>query len=412
MCHLQRAVGLIKKRCLKSVRCSIVLETESILPEGAPINWNKPYLNMIVVGETSLTPQALLQELKKIERDMGRPKSYEKWAPRIIDLDILLWDNVIINTPHLKIPHPEIKHRPFLIHLLTMMGKVYKNIQVPENCFLRSLTVSPRLVGIINVTSDSFSDGGVYNTSEKAIKQAFRLIEEGASVIEIGAQSTWLKATLQSSREEYAKLHPILEALKPLMADKSVIVSIDTFQPFVIRQILKKYPISWINDQKSTLDDKTLRLIAAANCKLCIMHSLEVPLRKNPLIPWDKSPIEVIMSWAKRKKEYLLGLGLKEDSLIIDPGIGFGKSVYQNLETLRSIEKLKSLDLPILVGHSRKSYMKAFSKEEAKDRDIETIAISHLLSYKVDFLRVHNVAAHMRFFAAYQALEMGVSKHV
>ena len=115
------AVNLLTQSCLRNSKSSIILETEAILPDNTPPSWNKPFLNMIVAGETDLSPDALLITMKSIESDMGRLAIYEKWAPRIIDLDILLWDELEINTPQLTIPHPELSTRPFLQHLLALM---------------------------------------------------------------------------------------------------------------------------------------------------------------------------------------------------------------------------------------------------------------------------------------------------
>jgi 2-amino-4-hydroxy-6-hydroxymethyldihydropteridine diphosphokinase/dihydropteroate synthase len=133
------------------------------------------------------------------------------------------------------------------------------------------------------------------------------------------------------------------------------------------------------------------------------MHSLAIPSRKDIIIANDRPPINIIMDWASKNIEHLLSLGFKPESIIIDPGIGFSKSPYQDIELMRHTKQLKSLGSPILIGHSRKSYMESFTKQEAKNRDLETIAISALLADKADFLRVHNVADHMRFFVAQQA---------
>lgn len=103
--HLQKATELLKKRYLKDLKSSIILETKAILPNGAPPDWNKPFLNMIVYGSCSSSPEELLKGLKQIECDIGRPQVYEKWAPRVIDLDILLWDDLTLDIPVLKIPH-------------------------------------------------------------------------------------------------------------------------------------------------------------------------------------------------------------------------------------------------------------------------------------------------------------------
>lgn len=402
--YLENAVELVKSRYLKNAQCSIVLETAPILPKNAPAEWYKPFLNMIVAGESDLSPPVLLKGLKQIEQELGRPKVYERWTPRVIDLDILSWDDLFLDTPDLKIPHPELPNRPFFLHLLSLMGSTQfgyrQNGQVFQDCFLRSLSITPRLVGIVNITPDSFSDGGLYNTSEKAIAQALKLAEVGATVVEIGAQSTRPGASLNNPEEELAKLTPVLDGLMPWMENGAIDISVDTFHPSVIHHLLNNYPIAWINDVRGNLDDTTLKQIVERQCRFCIMHSLSIPASKDKILPHHEPPMNVLLDWAKWTQDRLLSLGFAPDSIILDPGIGFGKNPYQSIEVLRCFEALKNLGSPILIGHARKSFMSSFSKEQAKNRDIETLAVSEILAEKADYLRVHNVAEHMRFFVA------------
>ncbi len=396
--HLQEAVALLKKRCLTNVYCSIILETEALLLPDSPSSWDKPFLNMIVSGTTLLSPLQLLQEIKLIEQTLGRPTQYEKWSPRIIDIDILLWKDLIVDSPDLSIPHPELNKRPFLIHLLNLMGYDYHSDHYEKTAFLNTFALSPKLVGIVNVTSDSFSDGGKYNTAEKAIEHAIQLAEQGASIIDIGAQSTKPGATLKTPEAEYAILKPVLEGLLPEMQKGKLRVSIDTFWPEVIKNTLENYPVTWINDVSANLDDETLSLIAEKKVQLCIMHSLSIPPSKEKILPIEKKPIDLVLEWAQINLERLLKLGFMQEDIILDPGIGFGKSAYQNLELLKHVEFLANLGAPILVGHSRKSFIGSFSNQQAQERDIETLSVSSYLKNKVDYLRVHNVAEHMRFF--------------
>jgi 2-amino-4-hydroxy-6-hydroxymethyldihydropteridine diphosphokinase/dihydropteroate synthase len=118
---LKRALDLLKKNILSKVKCSPMLATEAIVPPDSPQGWNKPYLNMVIKAETRLSPEELLQEIKNIEKVMGRNFEEKKWAPRTIDIDILLWEGVSVNTPDLKIPHPELKNRPFFEYLLNLI---------------------------------------------------------------------------------------------------------------------------------------------------------------------------------------------------------------------------------------------------------------------------------------------------
>ncbi len=135
------------------------------------------------------------------------------------------------------------------------------------------------------------------------------------------------------------------------------------------------------------------------------MHSLSIPPYRDNIIPGDTDPIDIINNWAEKSISRLLTLGFDQSSIIIDPGIGFGKSLYQNIWLLCNIEALRSFGCKVLVGHSRKSFISSFSTEPVFTRDLETIALSSALHNKVDFLRVHNVRDHMRFFVAQTALQ-------
>ncbi|WP_374698775.1 dihydropteroate synthase [Wolbachia endosymbiont (group B) of Limnophora tigrina] len=413
--HLQRAAQLLKERYFKDLKSSIILETKAILPNGAPPEWDKPFLNMIVYGSCSSSPEELLKGLKQIECNIGRPQVYEKWAPRVIDLDILLWDDLTLDTPYLRIPHPELINRPFLLHLMAMLnpmdntpiinktfGTVAYDIPNVQDCFLKSFTLSPELVGIVNITSDSFSDGGLYYDADQATKQALQLVSDGASIVDLGAQSTRPGSLIQTPKAEYARLKPVLDNLNQHMKVGDIKVSIDSFWPDVILNVLEHYNIAWVNNQKGALDNNTLKAIAGSGCSIVIMHSLSIPPRKDNVIPGNTDLIDTINHWTEKSINRLLNLGFNESSIIIDPGIGFGKSLYQNIWILRNIEALQSFGCKVLVGHSRKSFISSFSTELVFNRDLETIALSSALHNKVDFLRVHNVRDHMRFFVAQQ----------
>ncbi|BDU60042.1 hypothetical protein FLA4_04520 [Candidatus Rickettsia kotlanii] len=221
---------------------------QAILPPNADKAWDKSYLNMVVQGKSTLTPSTLLIELKKIEKQLGRANSYDKWSPRVIDLDILLWNNCHIDLPDLKIPHPELLNRPFLIHLIAGLSlecrdscpinnfynnKIFAEIAhlIENQGVIHSLVLNPQFVGILNITPDSFSDGGLSFYKEDAVRNFVCLINEGTTIIKFESQSTRPSALIINEDEEYARLNNVLEELK------EVIVSIDSFTPEVIKRI-------------------------------------------------------------------------------------------------------------------------------------------------------------------------------
>lgn len=423
--NIKKAIELLKKEAFSSLVVMPVLETKALITSNAPIEWDKPFLNTIIYGHSDLSPENLLEKLKEIEVRLGRPKLYKKWQPRVIDLDILLWDDLCMNTDSLIIPHPELCNRHFLIHMIALISPMLKYPNVENHkfrnktfgeialsfpniveCYNKILTISPQLVGVVNITHDSFSDGGRYLKYDKAIEHALQLSSDGASIIELGAQSTRPGAKVISQEEEYDRLLPVLDGLLEKMKDGTVKVSLDTFNDEVIQRMLEYYPISWINDVKGSFSDKTLIEIANKGCKIVVMHSLSVPVQKGEYLSAEKHINNYVDKWVKQVTEKLERCGFRKDSIIIDPGIGFGKSPYQNLVLIRQAKRLKNFGYQILFGHSRKSYIASFSKSVAFERDIETIAISNYLSdCEVDYLRVHNVRNHQRFFVAKQLME-------
>jgi 2-amino-4-hydroxy-6-hydroxymethyldihydropteridine diphosphokinase/dihydropteroate synthase len=418
--NMQRAVSLLKARYFSNLKMSIILETPAILPNNAPTEWNKPFLNMVIQGESAVEPQRLLAGLKEIEQEMGRAAICPKWGPRVIDLDILLWNNHTLVSPKLMIPHPELLNRSFLIHLIALLDPECRYQTLHENpynnktfgeiahstaninvCYNHSFVLDPKLVGIVNITPDSFSDGGLNFSSENAIARAKQLIVEGATVVELGAQSTRPTAVMLDPAMEYVRLQPVLEGLSDSIKNKEIIISIDTFLPQTVLKILKNYPISWINDVKGSLDGQTLREMADRGLKIVIMHSLTIPPQKNQCLDFKHTPMENISQWAQQKIDHLEKCGFSRNDIILDPGIGFGKSSYQNISLLKNIPQLKKWGCEILVGHSRKSYISSFFHAIVNERDLETMAISGVLAEQgVDYLRIHNVKDHQRFFVA------------
>ena len=387
MAFLHQAVACLKTRCLSHIRYSLIIETAAITPDGAPPDWNKPFLNMIVAGNTGLSPEALLAQLKNIERELGRPAVYDKWAPRVIDLDIVWWDELTYHTPTLTIPHTELPNRPFLQRLLHLF-------------FQQSFVLTPALVGIVNITPDSFSDGGESLAPESALQAIQAHLAEGATLIELGAQSTRPGATRLTADAEYARLEPVLTALFAQQIP-GLQISIDTFQPEVIQRMMTRYPIQWINDVTGQLDEKTLCAIREAGCGYIAMHALSIPPTAHDIIPLHDNPLDVIHAFFDKKITQLQRCGFASTSLMLDPGIGFGKSRAHNLLLLRDAHHFKQTGFPIVIGHSRKSYLNAVTTRPASERDIETLGISaHLAEQGIDFLRVHNIPLHHRFFAA------------
>ncbi len=383
------------KEALYEMRVSVIFETEALLPPGAPPEWNLPYFNLVVAGKTDLSPLALLHHLQQMERTIGRNREAPRWSPRVIDLDILTWGDQVIDEEDLCIPHPELKNRPFLLNLMASLSPEKAHhvpLYEPASCFVPF----PQMVGIVNITPDSFSDGGKYLDPEKAVEHMQSLSRAGAAVLDLGAQSTRPGATLLSESEEWERLEPVLKLLQqsPLKSK----ISIDTFYPEVVEKALHFTPIDWVNDVQGGQNKRLLALVAERKSKIVLNHSLTVPASKTTVLPFDPPPAIQLANWAHRKIDELQRLGISASNIILDPGIGFGKTAFQSLSLLRHIDCLKQTGCEILVGHSRKSFLKTLTK--SPDRDLESLGVaSYLASQKVDYLRVHNVEAHQRVLA-------------
>ncbi|MDR2157931.1 MAG: dihydropteroate synthase [Holosporaceae bacterium] len=384
--NLRNALREIKS-CFDLAGVSHAIETKAVLPKNSPAAWNLPYLNIMAVCKTSRAPIETLSAVKMIEEKLGRDANAPRWSPRIIDIDIALYGKQKINTDRLTIPHPELKNRDFWQFLLEEIGcAIPKEIKLDVNNYkaLNHFVLYPQFVGIVNVTPDSFSDGGKFLDPEKAERRVRKLLDDGASIIDIGAQSTRPQYIEVSPSEEISRLSPVLERCGNV--DN---LSIDSYFDEVVKYVLKNPNVKWINDQNSTLNPETIKLIADRNVKLVVM------LRG------------VNFSWIDERIKYLENLGVKKSNLIVDPGIGFGKSKHENIRLIKNLKSLRQrYGCEILLGASRKSFISAHSNATPKNRDLETIATSCFAADAgVDYLRVHNVKNHMRFFVTKRCLE-------
>ncbi|WPX97577.1 dihydropteroate synthase [Candidatus Fokinia crypta] len=411
--NIRKALDELKKLELSDVRHTHCIETSPILLPNSPIEWSAPYLNAVASFTTAIKLEQLLILLQEIEKKLGRPTQRLKWAPRIIDIDILMTDSRIMsNTPFLTLPHPEILNRPFLIHLLATLEPsltFFSDNQYTNKTFLeiahctnaiqnlgeyKSFAIYPKIMGILNVTEDSFSDGGLYNTREKAVSHFISLENAGASIIDIGAESTRPGAKKLSHEEEYTQLDNILSAIGDI--NSKVEISIDSYHFNVIQRILEKYSniISYINLVQWNFKPYEIHILSQYEIKFIIMHSLSVPPSPTFVLPTSTDLIQYIGEWSNYIVDCAIANGISASNLILDVGIGFGKTHYQSIELLRRLRDFKNAfvrNLPILVGHSRKSYINAISLQTPIDRDLETSIISASIAQYTDYLRVHNV---------------------
>jgi len=267
--------------------------------------------------------------------------------------------------------------------------------------------MSTKLVGILNITPDSFSDGGKFNSFEGALTHLKQMLEEGADMIDIGAESTRPNHIPVAPEEEWKRLEKILPAIISEVkifnqkSAKKVTTSIDTRHFFTAK---KSYEagIDIINDVSGLVDEKIIDLIAKNNITTILMHNSAIQSIAGVVINRNLNLTAEILKWAEDKISYLEKRGVKKSQLIFDVGIGFGKDSLQAVGILKNIEAYRRLDLPLYVGHSKKSFLDIidfsdfYEAGEEFDRAEKTLVISKYLAKKnVDFIRIHDVARNL-----------------
>ena len=246
------------------------------------------------------------------------------------------------------------------------------------------------IMGIINLTPDSFSDGGDFFSTENALIQASKFISSGVDIIDIGAQSTRPGAKEVGSRIEIERLIPTLKALRNNFP--SLLISVDTFNSTVAHKALLN-GANWINDVTGgRRDSKILDVVAQFKSPFVITHSKGNSQNMNKLNKYDNL-IDDIISDLKILTNKALYKGVMKEKIIWDPGLGFAKDTGQNINILRNLERFKKYGYPILIGASRKRFVgEVINKSIPKERDIGSLAVSCLCSLKkVELVRVHNV---------------------
>jgi 2-amino-4-hydroxy-6-hydroxymethyldihydropteridine diphosphokinase / dihydropteroate synthase len=405
---LRKALQEIKKiSSIRVQKVASIYESDAQLPDNAPAGWNLQFLNSVILCavEDSLKPLELLYILKKIEIKMGR-LSKERWAPRTIDIDILYWEDIELNHEELVLPHPRLTDRPFaLLPLLEVLpqAKVNKPIWAQEwiapkpfNTVRSARYFWPQFVAVMNITTDSFSDGGHLLNAENLLLHAEKQLKAGATILDIGAESTRPKATFVSPEVEFKNLKWAFEQLRPLKKKYDFKFSLDCRHSDIVRQVLDLVKVDFLNDVTGFNSKEMQKLLKASKADAFVMHSLTIPPTAEDILPTAENPFEHLTAWWKKKKAQLIEAGIPKENLVFDPGIGFGKNAEQNIFILKNLDQLSDIEESILVGHSRKSYQKVFSDRSADQRDLETALVTNDLNKAyTQFLRVHDVETQM-----------------
>lgn len=389
------------------------------------------FLNQVVRGMTLLSPHKLLAFLKWIEKALGRVENF-RYGPRVIDLDILLYAKRIIRSQQLQVPHPRMHERAFV---LVPLNEVVPDLILPDvgqsvSELLNKLDTSgievvqkkgstmnnrpptpifgkrTLIMGILNVTPDSFSGDGLLSGSETlraASSQAQRFVEEGADILDIGGESTRPGGQPVSLQEELDRVLPIMEVIRSIAPN--TLISIDTYKAAVAEAALKA-GAHWINDVWGLHADPEMGSVAAKyHCPIVLMHNRSKPsqavlqerLGGRYIGSHYHDLIEDVKTELLESVALAHAAGIPDSRIILDPGIGFGKTVEQNLTLVNQLDKISALGYPVLLGASRKSFIGYTLNLPPEERVEGTAAVCAIgIARGADILRVHDVAVMSR----------------
>ncbi len=247
----------------------------------------------------------------------------------------------------------------------------------------------PRIMGILNITPDSFSDGGKFVRREQAIEQALRMVEEGAAIIDIGGESTRPGAAEVSLEEELARVIPLVETLAPVL---SVPISVDTSKPEVMRAAASA-GAGMINDVYALRREGALEAAAQTGLPVCLMHMQGEP-RTMQAEPHYGDVVAEVQAFLRERIAACEAAGIDRERILLDPGFGFGKSLQHNLSLLKHLAGFHALGAPLLVGMSRKSMIGGVLDVPLEQRLHGSVAAATMAALQgAQLIRVHDVQA-------------------
>ena len=257
----------------------------------------------------------------------------------------------------------------------------------------------PLIMGVVNLTPDSFSDGGRFQTAEQAVAHARSLADEGADILDLGGESTRPGAAPVSLEEERRRVLPVLEKL----AGGSVPVSIDTRRPEIMREAIAA-GASMINDIGALTAPGAVEAVAAGDAAVCLMHMQGEP-QSMQNDPRYSDVVGDVFDFLAGRVEAISAAGIERDRIVVDPGFGFGKTFEHNLELLRSLDRFRELGVALLAGISRKSMLGRITGREVGERVFASVAAAMIAVEKgTHVVRVHDVVATRDALAVWNAV--------
>jgi len=258
----------------------------------------------------------------------------------------------------------------------------------------------PLIMGIVNVTPDSFSDGGKFTSAQAAIDHGLQLVKEGADILDIGGESTRPGADVVPVEEEKRRVLPVIRAL----AQAGLVVSIDTRKPEVMQAALDAGAVM-VNDVMALRGPGALQVVAASEAAVCLMHMQGEPqtMQQTPVY---QDVVREVKAFLDARVAACMGAGISQQRIVIDPGFGFGKTLAHNLALLKNLAVLAVGEVPVMAGLSRKAMLGALSGRETGEREYAGVA-AHMLALMqgAGLLRVHDVAAMRDALAVWNAVK-------
>jgi len=262
-----------------------------------------------------------------------------------------------------------------------------------------SPSTPPKVMGILNITPDSFSDGGLFLSADKALQQAHQMIEDGAAIIDVGGESTRPGAAAVTAQEELDRVIPVIESIQ---RECSAIISIDTSKPEVMREAVKA-GAGMINDVRALREPGAMEAANEAGVPVCLMHMQGEP-RSMQQKPEYTDVVQVVKSFLQKRIICCEAAGI--NALLVDPGFGFGKTVDHNLQLVKNLREFTMLGKPVLMGVSRKSSIAALLSRSTNDERLAgSVAMATLCcQYGASIIRAHDVAATVDAVKIYHAV--------
>lgn len=258
------------------------------------------------------------------------------------------------------------------------------------NCGKYQLNLDrPHVMGIVNVTPDSFSDGGKYSSTDLAVEHGLALIAEGADILDIGGESTRPGAPPVSLDEELRRVMPVIEALA---AVSTVPLSIDTYKPEVMRSAIAA-GIDIVNDVRALQEDGAVEIVANSDVGVCLMHMQGMP-QTMQLAPSYQDVVSEVVHFLSDRMHVATSAGIAIDRIVLDPGFGFGKTTAHNIALIQHLTEIDAIGRPLLVGLSRKSVLGKIAGGDEQQRLHAGLAASVISAMKgAKIVRVHDVKA-------------------